>query len=97
MNIIDCVVFVQIAKKRAVFGHKKRKGDTSSDFQDVVAAMFIWIHGVQKFVLFVLGDVLGLLPKFSCVCRLVAPTTEVAPRASQASREGGVVWQAGKT
>jgi hypothetical protein len=27
--------------------------------------MFIWIHGVQNFVLFVSGDVLGLLPKFS--------------------------------
>jgi hypothetical protein len=26
-----------------------------------------------------------------------ALTMEVAPRASQASREGGVVWQAGKT
>jgi hypothetical protein len=22
--------------------------------------MFIWVHGMQKFVLFVLGDVLGL-------------------------------------
>jgi hypothetical protein len=36
----------------------------------VVATMFIWIHGVQKFVLFVLGDVLGLLPKFSLRLRV---------------------------
>jgi hypothetical protein len=32
--------------------------------------MFIWIHGVQKFVLFVLDDVLGLLPKFSLHLRV---------------------------
>jgi hypothetical protein len=32
--------------------------------------MFIWIHGMQKFVLFVLGDVLGLLPKFSLRLRV---------------------------
>jgi hypothetical protein len=49
---------------------KKRKGDISSDFQDVVAAMFIWTFSVQKFVLFVLGDVLGLLPKFSLRLRV---------------------------
>jgi hypothetical protein len=57
---------------------KKRKGDTSSDFHDVVAAMFIWIHGVQKFVLFVLGDVLGLLPKFSL--RLRAYSAHLDPQ-----------------
>jgi hypothetical protein len=32
--------------------------------------MFIWIHDMQKFVLFVLGDVLGLLPKFSLRLRV---------------------------
>jgi hypothetical protein len=33
--------------------------------------MFIWIHGVQKFVLFILGDVLGLLLKFSLRLRYI--------------------------
>jgi hypothetical protein len=61
----------------------------------------IWILGVQKFVLFVMDNMLGVLE--DCIYRIIgvsirfmAPTTEVAPRASQASRERGVVWQAGK-
>jgi hypothetical protein len=31
---------------------------------------YIWILGLQEIVLFVLGDVLGLLPKFSLCLRV---------------------------
>jgi hypothetical protein len=49
---------------------------------------------VQESVLFVMGNLLGVLrdcnQRIVCVSiRLVALETEVAPRASQASREGG--------
>jgi hypothetical protein len=46
MNIIDCVVFVQIAKKRAVFGHKKR--DIVSSFKEVADSVHLdpWRTGI---------------------------------------------------
>jgi hypothetical protein len=40
----------------------KRKGDIRLIFKTWWQTMFIWIHGVHKFVLFVLGDVIGLHP-----------------------------------
>jgi hypothetical protein len=56
---------------------------------------------MQKPVLFDLGNLLGVLRECNqtivCVSiRFVAPKEEEVPRASQASREGGLVWQAGK-
>jgi hypothetical protein len=71
-------------------------------FSDCVSrhTQLIWTLSVQEFVLFVLGDMLCVLhciPMIICVSiKLVVPTTGVAPMTSQASREGGVVWQAGK-
>jgi hypothetical protein len=61
----------------------------------------IWTLGMQKPVLFDLGNLLGVLRECNqtivCVSiRFVAPKEEEVPRASQASREGGLVWQAGK-
>jgi hypothetical protein len=44
---------------------QNQKGDIGFDFKDEVAALVIWTLDVQEFVLFVLGGVLELLPKFS--------------------------------
>jgi hypothetical protein len=44
---------------------KKKRGDTGFDFEDEEADLVIWTLDMQEFVLFVLGGVLELLPKFS--------------------------------
>ena len=53
----------------------------------------IWIHGVQEFVLCVLGDLHGALSVafggFLCLNQVDGIEDRRAPRASQASREGG--------
>jgi hypothetical protein len=60
----------------------------NSDCNDRCAEL-IWILGVQKFALFVLGDLLGVLPdciqRWVCVLiKLVVPKMKEAPKASQA-------------
>jgi hypothetical protein len=49
---------------------KTKKGDTGFDLEDEVVALVIWILDVQEIVLFVLGDMLCLLPKFSLRLRV---------------------------
>jgi hypothetical protein len=56
---IDCLFSVQLVVKIS-----ERKRETSVVSFKRRQTMFIWIHGMQKFVLFVLGDVFGLHPKF---------------------------------
>jgi hypothetical protein len=55
---------------------------------------------VQEFVLFVVGDMHGIpsvaVGGYLCLNQVGSFEDQRAPMASQASREGGVVWQAGK-
>jgi hypothetical protein len=70
------VVVVQIAKKRVVFGHKKRETLIAVLKRWLIQS--IWILGVQEFFLFVLDDVLCLLPKFSL--RLLVYSAHLDPQ-----------------